>query len=72
MVEQISSKRNMESHNYLNVKDKLEIVFCYFFFYCIESIEEIYLLKNRQINAHTRFDVIEILAQKITHIVNAF
>ena len=38
----------------------------------IRRVAELYLMKKRCLNSYTRFDVIEILAGKITHIKNAF
>lgn len=38
----------------------------------IRRVAEIYLLKTKNANAYTRFDVIEVLAEKIAHIQNAF
>ncbi len=38
----------------------------------IRRVAECYLKKKRALNRYTRFDVIEILGDKITHLKNAF
>ena len=38
----------------------------------LRRVAELYLLKKKLINAYTRFDVVETLNDKITHIKNAF
>ena len=38
----------------------------------IKRVAELYLKNNHKLNSHTRFDVIEIIDNKITHIEHAF
>ena len=38
----------------------------------IRRVAQLYLMKTNNVNCHTRFDVIEIIAGEITHIENAF